>query len=64
MKPWYQSKTIWANIGFALGAVGTEFLTLVEFIPTEHQFTARLAVTTVIALGNIILRTVTYEGIE
>ena len=63
LKAWWRSKTIWANVGMALVAVGTEFLALVEFIPPEQQFIARLSVTAFIAVGNVILRTVTYEAI-
>lgn len=63
-KVWWQSRTIWANIGMALVAVGTEFLALIEFTPEEYQFVARLSVTALIAVGNIVLRTVTYEPLR
>lgn len=57
-KPWYESKTLWFNV-FALLAVVVA--TLTQWPELEHiapQLTAALAII------NMILRFMTYEGIS
>jgi hypothetical protein len=55
MKPWYKSKTVWANV-FTLISSGALVLTpLQEFIPSINYAIAL----SVVALGNIGLRLIT-----
>jgi len=63
MKPWYESKTIWANIIVTV----TAFLTAIyQFLPglqgtiEPSTYVALLFIT---GVGNVFLRTITNAGI-
>lgn len=56
-KPWYQSKTVWFNIiTAALGAIGE----ISEVFPVSKH---PLLYTNIVAVGNIILRLITYKPV-
>jgi len=55
MKKWWQSKTVWFNVGSALVLIGNEIAG--KLIPTEYA-------TTVVLVGNVILRFVTTQAVE
>lgn len=58
-KKWYQSKTIWFNIGTVLLATGTEYSAFVELLNPDIQADVRLWLALFSASGNAILRVVT-----
>ena len=63
MKPWWKSKTIWANVLFILSgalAAAQEFLPMLEGIVPEKYFKIAFFVVCVL---NLVLRKVTTEGI-
>jgi len=55
MKKWWQSKTVWFNVGSALVLIGNEIAG--KLIPTEYA-------TAVVLVGNVILRFVTTQAVE
>jgi len=64
VKPWYWSKTIWFNIATGLLAAGVELAPLVEFMEPDAQSEARFWLAMFVALGNIILRTLTAKPVS
>lgn len=59
-KPWYTSKTIWLNIGFALVTLANEFARLVNVVENEDlSETIRLITTMCLIFGNVIMRFLT-----
>lgn len=59
MKKWWQSRTIWFNIGSVLLVIGTEFASFVEFLDPAQQDDVRFWLALFTAAGNAILRSVT-----
>ena len=64
VKRWYKSKTIWLNVAGLSIAVAQEFLVLVELLPETYQDAVRFWLMFLLALGNIVVRTVTKEPIK
>ena len=63
MKPWYQSKTIWFNVGTGLLNVANETAPLLEVLDPETSERLRVLLVTMQVTGNIILRFVTNTGV-
>lgn len=63
-KKWWQSKTIWFNVGTVLAVIGTEYGLLVDLFKPEYQDIIRLSLALVSAAGNAILRVVTSKPLD
>lgn len=55
-KRWYQSRMIRFNIATGMVMIGGEFLAITDTLPPEWQALARMTLSAVIAVGNVILR--------
>ena len=63
-KHWSKSRTIWFNIGTGLVGIGVEFAAVADLLPDEYQPAARLGLAVLVAVGNVILRTITSEPVR
>lgn len=64
MKPIWRSKTFWFNFGTGMVSLGTEFAFVADFLPEEYEAMTRIGLASFVAIGNVILRTVTAEPVR
>ena len=60
----WKSKTIWFAVGSCLVNVGAQFAFVVDVVPMEYRIIATIVISTITAIGTIILRMITTEPVE
>ena len=60
----WKSRTIWFSVGSLLVNIGTQFAFIVEITPLEYRIAATILLSTLTAIGTIILRMLTTEPVE
>lgn len=60
----WKSRTIWFAIGSLLVNVGAQFAFVVEIVPLEYRIIATIVLSTLTAVGTVILRMLTTEPVK